>query len=174
MTTPPPRLLRVETVGDLPVLWACLQRLRLVPLLEQHFPADDSVVGVRHFAAAGREERQSNSSSTQKRFSARRQKIHFADRMRSAVSARSRRRLAPTLRRSHSRPHRARESDRDSVAVREGAPASDAGNDANSRNADPVSPAPHAHDGMFRSTRAAHARPRLPGARQWSPMRWCS
>jgi transposase len=38
MSTPLPRLLRVETVGDLPVLWACLQRLRLVALLEQHFP----------------------------------------------------------------------------------------------------------------------------------------
>jgi transposase len=38
MSTPLPRLLRVETVGDLPVLWACLHRLRLVPLLDQHFP----------------------------------------------------------------------------------------------------------------------------------------
>ena len=38
MSTPLPRLVCVETVGDLPVLWACLQRLRLVPLLDQHFP----------------------------------------------------------------------------------------------------------------------------------------
>jgi transposase len=38
MNTPQPRLLRVETVGDLPVLWACLQRLRLVDLFDQHFP----------------------------------------------------------------------------------------------------------------------------------------
>jgi transposase len=38
MSTPLPRLLRVETVGDLPVLWACLQQLRLVLLMDQHFP----------------------------------------------------------------------------------------------------------------------------------------
>jgi transposase len=38
MNTTQPCLLRVETVGDLPVLWACLQRLRLVALLDQHFP----------------------------------------------------------------------------------------------------------------------------------------
>jgi hypothetical protein len=38
MNTIQPRLLRVETVGDLPVLWACLQRLRLVDLFDQHFP----------------------------------------------------------------------------------------------------------------------------------------
>lgn len=38
MSTTQPRLVCVETVGDLPVLWACLQRLRVVPLLEHHFP----------------------------------------------------------------------------------------------------------------------------------------
>src|SRR5262249_548947 len=38
MNTTQPRLLQVETVGDLPVLWACLQRLQLVALLDQHFP----------------------------------------------------------------------------------------------------------------------------------------
>jgi transposase len=38
MNTTQPRLLRVETVGDLPVLWACLQRLRLVEWFDQHFP----------------------------------------------------------------------------------------------------------------------------------------
>jgi transposase len=38
MNTTQPRLVQVETVGDLPVLWACLQRLRLVTLLDQHFP----------------------------------------------------------------------------------------------------------------------------------------
>jgi transposase len=34
-----PRLLRVETVADLPVLWATLQRLDLPALLDRHFPA---------------------------------------------------------------------------------------------------------------------------------------
>jgi transposase len=34
-----PRLLRVETVADLPVLWATLQRLDLPRLLDRHFPA---------------------------------------------------------------------------------------------------------------------------------------
>ncbi len=33
-----PRLLRVETVADLPVLWATLQRLALPAILDQHFP----------------------------------------------------------------------------------------------------------------------------------------
>jgi transposase len=33
-----PRLLRVETVGDLPVLWATLQRLHLPDLLDRHMP----------------------------------------------------------------------------------------------------------------------------------------
>jgi transposase len=34
-----PRLLRVEAVGDLPVLWATLQRLDLAATLDRHFPA---------------------------------------------------------------------------------------------------------------------------------------
>jgi len=34
-----PRLLRVETVADLPVLWAALQRLDVPRLLDRHFPA---------------------------------------------------------------------------------------------------------------------------------------
>ena len=34
-----PRLLRVETVADLPVLWATLQRLDVPALLDRHFPA---------------------------------------------------------------------------------------------------------------------------------------
>jgi transposase len=34
-----PRLLRVETVADLPVLWATLQRLQVPALLDRHFPA---------------------------------------------------------------------------------------------------------------------------------------
>jgi hypothetical protein len=34
-----PRLLRVETVADLPVLWATLQRLNVPGLLDRHFPA---------------------------------------------------------------------------------------------------------------------------------------
>src|SRR5437763_16698663 len=34
-----PRLLRVETVADLPVLWATLQRLAVPGLLDRHFPA---------------------------------------------------------------------------------------------------------------------------------------
>jgi transposase len=38
MNTIEPRLVRVETVGDLPVLWACLQRLRLVECFDLHFP----------------------------------------------------------------------------------------------------------------------------------------
>src|SRR5215207_26294 len=38
MSTTLPRLVCVETVGDLPVLWACLHRLGLVPLLDLHFP----------------------------------------------------------------------------------------------------------------------------------------
>src|SRR3954449_9128188 len=34
-----PRLLRVEAVADLPVLWTTLQRLDLVATLDRHFPA---------------------------------------------------------------------------------------------------------------------------------------
>src|SRR5262249_4645858 len=34
-----PRLLRVEAVADLPVLWATLQRLDLPTTLDRHFPA---------------------------------------------------------------------------------------------------------------------------------------
>src|SRR4051794_336909 len=39
MNTTDPRLLRVEVVGDLPVLWATLQRLGLPATLDRHFPA---------------------------------------------------------------------------------------------------------------------------------------
>jgi transposase len=39
MNTTEPRLLRVEAVADLPVLWATLQRLDLVATLDRHFPA---------------------------------------------------------------------------------------------------------------------------------------
>ena len=39
MNAAEPRLLRVETVADLPVLWATLQRLDVPALLDRHFPA---------------------------------------------------------------------------------------------------------------------------------------
>src|SRR5947199_2478698 len=39
MNAPEPRLLRVEVVADLPVLWATLQRLDLPATLDRHFPA---------------------------------------------------------------------------------------------------------------------------------------
>jgi transposase len=39
MNTSEPRLLRVEVVADLPVLWATLQRLDLPATLDRHFPA---------------------------------------------------------------------------------------------------------------------------------------
>src|SRR5437588_1347968 len=39
MNTAEPRLLRVEAVADLPVLWATLQRLDLPATLDRHFPA---------------------------------------------------------------------------------------------------------------------------------------
>ena len=39
MNTNEPRLLRVEAVADLPVLWATLQRLDLPALVDRHFPA---------------------------------------------------------------------------------------------------------------------------------------
>jgi transposase len=39
MSTTDPRLLRVEAVADLPVLWATLQRLDLPATLDRHFPA---------------------------------------------------------------------------------------------------------------------------------------
>src|SRR5207249_11207109 len=38
MNTSEPRLLRVEAVADLPVLWATLQRLDLPATLHRHFP----------------------------------------------------------------------------------------------------------------------------------------
>jgi transposase len=38
MNTTEPRLLRVEVVADLPVLWAVLQRLDLVATVDRHFP----------------------------------------------------------------------------------------------------------------------------------------
>jgi transposase len=39
MKSSEPRLLRVEAVADLPVLWATLQRLQLPATLDRHFPA---------------------------------------------------------------------------------------------------------------------------------------
>src|SRR3954469_15489715 len=39
MNTTEPRLLRVEVVADLPILWATLQRLELPATLDRHFPA---------------------------------------------------------------------------------------------------------------------------------------
>ena len=39
MNTTEPRLLRVEVVADLPVLWATFQRLDLPATLDRHFPA---------------------------------------------------------------------------------------------------------------------------------------
>src|SRR5205823_8496712 len=39
MNPSPPRLLRVEAVSDLPVLWATFQRLDLPATLDRHFPA---------------------------------------------------------------------------------------------------------------------------------------
>lgn len=39
MDTPEPSLLCVESVADLPVLWAILQRLDLPAILDRHFPA---------------------------------------------------------------------------------------------------------------------------------------
>src|SRR5438067_12224324 len=39
MKTTEPRLLRVEALADLPVLWATLQRLDLPATLDRHFPA---------------------------------------------------------------------------------------------------------------------------------------
>src|SRR3954468_18586997 len=39
MNTPEPRLLRVEVVADLPVLWETLKRLDLAASLDRHFPA---------------------------------------------------------------------------------------------------------------------------------------
>jgi transposase len=39
MNTTEPRLLRVEVVADLPVLWATLQRLDLPAIRDRHFPA---------------------------------------------------------------------------------------------------------------------------------------
>src|SRR3954468_24894857 len=39
MNTTEPRLLRVEIVADLPVLWTTLERLDLPAILDRHFPA---------------------------------------------------------------------------------------------------------------------------------------
>src|SRR3954468_4298626 len=39
MSTTEPRLLRVEVVADLPVLWASLQSLELPATLDRYFPA---------------------------------------------------------------------------------------------------------------------------------------
>src|ERR1700686_4437459 len=39
MNTTEPRLLRVEVMADLPVLWATLQRLELPAILDRQYPA---------------------------------------------------------------------------------------------------------------------------------------
>jgi transposase len=39
MNTTDPRLLRVEVVGDLPILWATLEQMELPATLDRHFPA---------------------------------------------------------------------------------------------------------------------------------------
>src|SRR5215216_1788131 len=39
MSTTEPRLLGVEVMADLPVLWATFQRLDLLAILDRHFPA---------------------------------------------------------------------------------------------------------------------------------------
>jgi transposase len=39
MNTTEPRLLRVEIVGDLPILWATLEQMELPATLDRHFPA---------------------------------------------------------------------------------------------------------------------------------------
>lgn len=39
MTLTDPRIVRVEAVADLPVLWATFQRLDLPAILDRHFPA---------------------------------------------------------------------------------------------------------------------------------------
>src|SRR5271167_1213572 len=39
MNIPEPRLLRVEAVADLPILWAAFLRLDLPATLDRHFPA---------------------------------------------------------------------------------------------------------------------------------------
>jgi hypothetical protein len=38
MSTATVELIRVERVDDLPVLWACLQRLKVAEFLDRHFP----------------------------------------------------------------------------------------------------------------------------------------
>src|SRR5882757_2887401 len=38
MNTTVPRIVRVEAVADLPILWATLQRLDLPAILDRHFP----------------------------------------------------------------------------------------------------------------------------------------
>jgi hypothetical protein len=38
MNTATPRVLRVERVDDIPVLFASLQRLRVAEFLDRHFP----------------------------------------------------------------------------------------------------------------------------------------
>ena len=49
MSTSTPQLIRVERVDDLPVLWACLQRLRLAELLDRHFPTHHLWLGELSF-----------------------------------------------------------------------------------------------------------------------------
>lgn len=49
MSTTTPQLIRVERVDDLPVLWACLQRLRVAELLDRHFPTHHLWLGELSF-----------------------------------------------------------------------------------------------------------------------------
>jgi transposase len=49
MSTTTPQLMRVERVDDLPVLWACLQRLRVAELLDRRFPTHHLWLGELSF-----------------------------------------------------------------------------------------------------------------------------
>jgi transposase len=49
MSTSTPQLICVERVDDLPVLWACLQRLRVVELLDRRFPTHHLWLGELSF-----------------------------------------------------------------------------------------------------------------------------
>jgi transposase len=49
MSIPTPQLIRVERVDDLPVLWACLQRLRVAELLDRRFPTHHLWLGELSF-----------------------------------------------------------------------------------------------------------------------------
>jgi len=49
MSTPAPQLICVERVDDLPVLWACLQHLRVAELLDRRFPTHHLWLGELSF-----------------------------------------------------------------------------------------------------------------------------